>query len=223
MVVGRWSLATDRFAHALTCSAFAALHVFPQDCIDRRLVAPALLTKEGQHVRIEPQCYLFLRPWPEYCSCEEIGGRVRASRKNPCPHPEGHQPASSLFWIAFWYCLSSRRVAFPGEMIRMVSGLGSVKIGYAVRPRIEPIPIQRFSPYSSRLSGSTTSTPRNISFAPTKSQPCSRMFARFLASSHSSHVVTPNVATGKEQHSDHPCAIRKTVWWASHNRGTFAP
>jgi len=122
-----------------------------------------------------------------------------------------------------WYCLSSRRVAFPGEMIRMVSGLGSVKIRYAVRPRIEPIPIQRFSPYSSRLSGSTTSTPRNISSAPTKSQPCSRMFARFLVSSHSSHVVTPNVATGKEQHSDHPCAIRKTVWWASHNRGTFAP
>jgi hypothetical protein len=150
-------------------------------------------------------------------------GRVRASQKNLCPHLEGHQPASSPFWIAFWCCLSSRRVAFLNEMIRMVPGLCSVKTTYAVRPRIEPIPIQRFSPYSSRVSGSTTSTPRNISSASTKSKPCFRMFARFLASSHSSHIGTPNVATSKERQSDHPCAIRKTVWWASHNRGTFAP
>jgi hypothetical protein len=77
-------------------------------------------------------------------------------------------------------------------MTRTTSGLGSVKTTCAIRPRIEPTPIQRRSPYSSRVSWSTTSRPRKISSASAKSKPCFRMLARFFASSHTKNHCNYN-------------------------------
>src|SRR5579862_1785863 len=44
--------------------------------------------------------------------------------------------------------------------------------------------------------------PRNTSSASAKSSPCFRMFARFLAWSHSNLIVTPTVATEKRFFAD---------------------
>jgi len=131
-IASRWSSALGRFPR-LACSAFAAVHVFPQDCVDVCLVAFSALAEEGKHIGIEAQGNLFLWAWPEYCSCEEIWsllwniGKVDilvSKRINSLPVRSGapsrivpalHDPPLS-------------------EMMRIVSGGRSSNATKAIRP-----------------------------------------------------------------------------------------
>src|SRR5271165_1069390 len=51
---------------SLDCAAFARLDILPQDRIDGGLIALALFAKKRQHIGIDAQGYLLLRPRPHY-------------------------------------------------------------------------------------------------------------------------------------------------------------
>src|SRR6266851_205443 len=51
---------------------FSGFHVLAQDGVDRGLVAPAVLAEKREHVGINAQGNLLLRPRPENCVLEEV-------------------------------------------------------------------------------------------------------------------------------------------------------
>ncbi len=109
--------------------AFLCLRVSAQDGIDSRLISLAMLAKEREHVRIDPQGNLFLRPGQSI---------ARAKKSAPClGMSEKSISSSRIASIRFQSVLDRLFVLFPFFMMRSPLRLSTVTPNVATRKGLQ--------------------------------------------------------------------------------------